>query len=213
MSAREYPGKAIVVRYDAERCIHAKECVHGAPEVFNPDARPWIAPDNAAAEHLAIVIARCPTGALSACSPDGTLLEPAPDRNLASVQPRGPIFLRGRVTIPGGEHATLVEYTRVALCRCGASQNKPFCDGSHNKSGFDDPGACANVPSSINVDPTGDLRVTPKPNGPLMIEGKLEFRTADGSTFVIEKVWLCRCGGSRNKPFCDGTHKTNGFVG
>jgi CDGSH-type Zn-finger protein len=55
--------------------------------------------------------------------------------------------------------------------------------------------------------------VTPKPNGPLMIEGKLEFRTADGSTFVIEKVWLCRCGGSRNKPFCDGTHKTNGFVG
>lgn len=212
MAAREYAGKAIVIRFDAKRCIHAQECVRGAPTVFDPDAKPWIAPDSAPAEHLADVVARCPTGALSACTPDGTPLEPSPARNVASVQPRGPIYLRGRMTIPGGEHATRVEYTRVALCRCGASQNKPFCDGSHDKSGFDDPGACANKPASVAAEPVGELKLTPKPNGPLMIEGILEFGTADGGTFVTEKVWLCRCGGSRNKPFCDGTHKTNGFT-
>jgi len=81
---------------------------------------------------------------------------------------------------------TLVEYTRVALCRCGASQNKPFCDGSHDKSGFDDPV----LRQRAVVDqcrPNRRSARDAKPNGPLMIEGKLEFRTADGSSFVIEK--------------------------
>jgi CDGSH-type Zn-finger protein/uncharacterized Fe-S cluster protein YjdI len=213
MAAREYAGKTIVIRYDAQRCIHAQECVRGAPTVFVPGAKPWIAPDNASAEHLANVVARCPTGALSASTPDGGPLEPAPERNLAAIQPRGPIYVRGRVTFPGGEHASLVEYTRVALCRCGASQNKPFCDGSHDKTGFADPGICANVPASVAAEPAGELKLTPKHNGPMVIEGVLEFRAADGTSFVTEKVWLCRCGGSANKPFCDGTHKRNGFVG
>jgi CDGSH-type Zn-finger protein len=52
-------------------------------------------------------------------------------------------------------------------------------------------------------------------NGPIVIEtgGRYVFRTAEGER-VVEKprVSLCRCGGSGNKPFCDGTHKTNGFV-
>jgi CDGSH-type Zn-finger protein/uncharacterized Fe-S cluster protein YjdI len=212
MSGKEYTGKAIVIRYDAVRCIHARECVRGAPAVFDPGTKPWIAPDNAAAEHLIDVVARCPTGALSASTPDGKALEPAPIRNVASIQPRGPIYLRGRVMIPVGEDATPVEHTRVALCRCGASRNKPFCDNSHEKAGFGDAGVCTNVPASIAEEPTGELKLTPKPNGPLIIEGRLEFQTADGARFVTEKVWLCRCGGSANKPFCDGTHKRNGFT-
>lgn len=212
MSVHTFAGKEIVVHYDAKRCIHAAECVRGAPQVFDPEAKPWITPDNATVEELSNVIARCPTGALTLHSADGTQLEAPPEKNIAALQPRGPIYLRGRVTISGGEHASLVQYTRVALCRCGASQNKPFCDNSHKKSGFDDPGTCTNVPASIDAEPIGELRVTPKPNGPLMIEGKLEFRAADGSTFVVDKVWLCRCGGSANKPFCDGTHKRNGFT-
>jgi CDGSH-type Zn-finger protein/uncharacterized Fe-S cluster protein YjdI len=207
-----YIGKSVSVRYEARRCIHAAECVRGAPQVFDPDAQPWITPDNGTVEELTNIVARCPTGALTLFAPDGARLEPPPARNVASVQPRGPIYMRARVTFPGGEHASLVEYTRVALCRCGASANKPFCDGSHTRVGFDDPGACANAPVSIEQPAIGLVKVTPKPNGPLMIEGTVEFQAADGGRFVTDKVWLCRCGGSANKPFCDGTHKRNGFT-
>jgi CDGSH-type Zn-finger protein/uncharacterized Fe-S cluster protein YjdI len=211
MSIRDYVGKEVTISYDAGRCIHAGECTRGAPQVFERDARPWIRPDGASVEHIINVVARCPTGALTVRANDGRPLEPSPARNLASVQPKGPIYLRARVRIPSGEHATLVEYTRVALCRCGASANKPLCDGSHTRVGFADAGACSNVPASIEVEPSGSVTVYPQPNGPLRIEGAIEFRAADGSTFVTEKVWLCRCGNSANKPFCDGTHKRIGF--
>ena len=213
MSTRDYVGKNVTIRYDARRCIHAEECVHGAPAVFDPQAKPWIQPDNASVDHLVNVVARCPSGALTLHAPDGTSLEALPESNTAAVQARGPIYVRARVTVPGGEHATLVEYTRVALCRCGASANKPYCDGSHARTGFADAGACPGAPVSVNAAPEGKVAVKPITNGPLMVEGTIEFRAADGSTFVTEKVWLCRCGHSANKPFCDGTHKKIGFSG
>ena len=37
-----YEGRGVTVTYDAKRCIHAAECVHGLPGVFDPDAKPWI---------------------------------------------------------------------------------------------------------------------------------------------------------------------------
>jgi CDGSH-type Zn-finger protein/uncharacterized Fe-S cluster protein YjdI len=211
VSTKDYVGKEITIRYDAARCIHAGECVRGAPQVFDSAARPWIQPDGASAEHLVQVVARCPTGALSAHTADGQTLEPAPERNTASVQAAGPLYLRGRISIPGGEHATLAEYTRVALCRCGHSASKPFCDGSHKRSGFADPGACPGAPDSVDATPSGMVVVKPTRDGPLMLEGRVEFRAADGTTFIAEKVWLCRCGHSANKPFCDGSHKRFGF--
>jgi CDGSH-type Zn-finger protein len=131
------------------------------------------------------------------------------------VAARGPLYLRGRITLPGGTHASVVEYTRVALCRCGTSANKPFCDGSHVRIGFDDPGVCPNVPAAAAAADAapGPLKVSVTADGPLMVEGCVEFRAADGAAFVTEKVWLCRCGHSRNKPFCDGSHRSAGFRG
>ena len=212
MAVRDYVGKSVVIRYDAGRCIHAEECVRGAPQAFDKEAKPWIQPDNASVEHLTAVVARCPTGALTLRGADGSELETPPERNVASVTARGPTYLRGRITIPGGEHATLVEYTRVALCRCGASANKPFCDGSHDRIGFSDAGDCPKAPESVATAPVGAVTVKPILNGPLMVEGTVEFQAADGTRFVTEKVWLCRCGHSSNKPFCDGTHKRVGFT-
>jgi len=54
------------------------------------------------------------------------------------VRENGPNFLRGDLTVsaPGGT----VRDTRVALCRCGASSNKPYCDGTHRQIGFQAPG-------------------------------------------------------------------------
>ena len=86
-----------------------------------------------------------------------------------------------------------------------------LCDGSHDRSGFADGGACPGAPPSVTVPADGPVEVNPIDNGPLMIQGVVEFRAADGSTFVTENVRLCRCGHSGNKPFCDGTHKRIDF--
>ena len=61
---KSYSSDAITVSFDPRLCIHAARCVAGAPEVFDPNARPWIRPENAGADKLADVVARCPTGAL-----------------------------------------------------------------------------------------------------------------------------------------------------
>jgi CDGSH-type Zn-finger protein/uncharacterized Fe-S cluster protein YjdI len=215
MAAKDYAAPGIIVSYDASRCIHAGECVRGAPAVFDSSARPWIRPENGEAAEIAAVVRRCPTGALTVRAPDGRPLETPDANNSLSVTPNGPLYLRGRIVFDGGAHASRVEYTRVALCRCGRSNNKPFCDGAHKTNGFADAGRCSGPPADVTPgSPDGNVSVKPVNNGPLMLQGWIEFKAADGTTFVAgEKTWLCRCGQSGNKPFCDGTHKKVGFTG
>jgi CDGSH-type Zn-finger protein/uncharacterized Fe-S cluster protein YjdI len=215
MSTKDYPSKELIVTYDAGRCIHAAECVRGAPTVFDPAAKPWIQPENGSAEEIAAVVRRCPTGALSVRTADGRPIETPDATNNLTVTPNGPLYLRGRVVFEGGAHASQVEYMRVALCRCGLSKNKPLCDNSHQAAGFADPARYSGPPDDTTPGvPTGKVNVKPITNGPLMLQGWVEFKAADGSTFVAgEKTWLCRCGHSGNKPFCDGTHKKIGFSG
>ncbi|WP_394742793.1 (4Fe-4S)-binding protein [Natronococcus roseus] len=131
-----YSGDRIEVRYDINRCIHARECVRGLPEVFDPDKRPWIEPDNADVDDLEDVIVECPTGALQFDRTDGGPEERVPETNVVTVWPDGPLYLRGDIEIVTPDETTVLEDTRVALCRCGASENKPFCDGSHDEIGF-----------------------------------------------------------------------------
>jgi CDGSH-type Zn-finger protein/uncharacterized Fe-S cluster protein YjdI len=205
-----YEGRAVVVTYDEKRCIHAAECVHGLPAVFDLQAKPCVKPDGAGAGAVAVVVDRCPSGALQIEHRDGRVA-PAPTANVATLTVDGPTYVRGDIVVvlPGG--VTCVE-TRMALCRCGVSQNKPYCDGSHKAAGFRDPatlrmdviaGAAANG---------GTLTVTPLPNGPVRCEGSLTLSGVDGRTTATGKAFLCRCGNSRNKPYCDGTHKKIGFI-
>jgi CDGSH-type Zn-finger protein len=100
----------------------------------------------------------------------------------------------------------------AVLCRCGHSANKPFCDGTHVKIGFIDP---ARLPAGVETAAAsaGRLTITPEPNGPNVCEGPLTVRGAGGATIATMSPALCRCGGSRTKPFCDGTHATIGFRG
>jgi len=216
MAVHRYETKELVVEYDAKRCIHAAECVRGLPTVFDPQAKPWIKPDNANSAELAAVIRCCPTGALTIQRKDGTAAEQPDAVNTVTIAPDGPLYLRGRIAFSGGTHAAPVEHTRVALCRCGASANKPFCDGSHKKSGFTDAGACNARDRDKPTAPqpaTGPVKLNPIANGPVMVEGWIEFKAADGSTFVAgDKCWLCRCGHSKHKPFCDSSHKAAGFT-
>ena len=207
---RSYEGKDITVTYSVRRCIHAAECVHGLGAVFNPERRPWVDPDQASADQLAEVILRCPSGALAFQRKDGGTAEPIPEDNTVTVSPDGPLYMHGNVevTMPDG---SVHQDTRVALCRCGASKNKPFCDNSHLKDEFKD----AAVFQKVMVKPeynggNGLLKVQPARNGPLLVQGPLVLVGAEASVRGIQAA-LCRCGHSNNKPFCDGTHNKVGF--
>lgn len=213
MSQKEYKGKTITVLYDPQRCIHAKECVHGAPEVFNPNSNPWVGPDNAEARAIATVIKRCPTGALHYQAADSTLAERAEPSNTLTVTPHGPLYLRGSFAVVAEDEKELFSDTRAALCRCGASKNKPFCDNSHFAVAFDDPGTVApGGDARKEMATSGKLRVVRTANGPLHLQGQITIRNADAQViFEGTETWLCRCGASNSKPFCDGSHQRIGF--
>jgi uncharacterized Fe-S cluster protein YjdI/CDGSH-type Zn-finger protein len=134
-----YTSENIMVYYDAKLCIHAAECVRGLPQVFDTAKKPWIQPEHAAADAIADVIHRCPSGALRYERLDGGSSEVTPDEITGNFAENGPLYLRGAIKLTDGEGQTLFEGPRVALCRCGASKNKPFCDRSHQEIGFQAP--------------------------------------------------------------------------
>ena len=170
---------------------------------------------------------------------------------------------------------------RYVLCRCGRSNDKPFCDGSHKTNGFDgaetadrteiadrrmefpagegtvsfdlatcehagfcgdrftnwrrmarkadDPAVRERLMQMVRLCPSGALEIQPEADGeplepalpvsigvvrdgPLWVRGRIAVTSADGETYEVRnRVTLCRCGHSRTKPFCDGSHKHVGF--
>jgi len=133
--SRRYKSASIQVNWEPQFCIHASHCWRNLPGVFRPRAVPWITPEGASADEIAWVVSACPTGALSYERLDGGPEEPAPSTATIEPQPDGPVYVRGRlrIALPDGK---VREATRAALCRCGASEHKPFCDLSHSRIGF-----------------------------------------------------------------------------
>jgi len=212
MTKRSYEGPDIRVTYDAARCIHAAECVRGLPAAFDPERRPWIAPAAAAADEVAAVIHRCPTGALAWERLDGGPAEVPDATNTVTVSSDGPLYLRGRIEVRDADDRVVSRETRAALCRCGASATKPWCDGSHARAGFRAPSALGTGRPKSGSAPDGPLAVRLLADGPLLLEGPFTLRAADGDeTAAGVGGALCRCGASGRKPFCDGTHRAIGF--
>lgn len=207
-----YEGKALEVTWNQNRCIHMGECVRRLPEVFDPEKRPWITPDEAAADELAEVVRCCPTGALQYRRLDGGAEETAPEENEVVIDPDGPLLVQGDVELLTNDRKPIAKETRVALCRCGQSQIKPYCDGAHSKAGFE---AASTIPDPKVGERETDspcLRVVVASDGPLLLEGPVELRDGVGSDRCAgSRTALCRCGASSNKPFCDGSHKAVGF--
>lgn len=135
---RRYDGQGVVVHWEPKLCIHFANCIRMQPGVFDPNARPWVRVDAASVDDFASAIRACPTGALRYERTDGSPQE-APDVP-TTVEPRrnGPLFVRGDVQVIGNDGTITRTGTRMALCRCGHSSNKPFCDGSHLTAGFQD---------------------------------------------------------------------------
>ena len=101
---------------------------------------------------------------------------------------------------------------RATLCRCGASQRKPWCDGSHAAAGFAATGEPPTKESKPLATRDGPLDIAPTRDGPLHVTGNLELVSGTGRTLNrASEAWLCRCGQSGNKPYCDGSHAAAGF--
>lgn len=136
MSAKKsYQKGELTINWEADKCIHSELCWRGLISVFNPKKRPWINVEGAEAEEIVAQVQKCPSGALSYEMAE----ENAPKETLETVVEvieNGPLLVYGTLKISypnGGEE---VKNKTTAFCRCGASKNKPYCDGAHTKINF-----------------------------------------------------------------------------
>jgi CDGSH-type Zn-finger protein/uncharacterized Fe-S cluster protein YjdI len=202
-------GKSATIEFDGARCIHARRCVLTQPTVFKANTEgQWIDPDAASGEELLEVALSCPSGAIHVRRHDGGPDEASPKVNTITVRENGPLAINAEIVLAGAPIGM-----RATLCRCGASKNKPYCDGSHVAAAFNatgEPPTSASAPLSQRA---GALNITPYENGPLGVAGAVEIISGTGRTIDrVEKTALCRCGHSGRKPFCDGTHARVGFT-
>jgi len=132
---REYATDEIVVEWQPRLCYHSQNCVRSLPQVFDPTRRPWVMVDAAKADEVEAAVQQCPSGALRARRVGAPVEEPATAREVRVVS-NGPLLLSGGVRIVDRNGEILYEGEKAALCRCGGSGNKPFCDGAHEQNGF-----------------------------------------------------------------------------
>jgi CDGSH-type Zn-finger protein/uncharacterized Fe-S cluster protein YjdI len=206
-----YPGKKASVTWNGTLCIHIGECGRAKGDLFIGGRQPWCQPDCSPTEEIEEVVLRCPTGALTFEFADGSVAEQAAAENTVAVSYNGPLFFRGNLAIEGAPDDAPGLKFRAALCRCGQSKNKPFCDNSHEDAGFKDFGAVGETGEGLDGQ-GGALSITPAKDGPLLVGGKMTLLSGSGrDAWRGEQAALCRCGASENKPFCDGAHKKVGF--
>ena len=134
---KTYTNGEITVVWKPSVCVHSKVCWTQLSEVFNPKARPWINMDGADTQRIAEQVDRCPSKALSyfrneeAIQPDDVQAE-----SIVEPMPNGPLLIYGNLKVKDAQGNETQKNKVTAFCRCGASSNKPYCDGSHVKIGF-----------------------------------------------------------------------------
>ncbi len=130
--------------------------------------------------------------------------------NEIEARKNGPLLCRGDIEVYDAQGILLEKSGDVALCRCGLSDTRPFCDGSHKKSGFVASGTVQDEkPESLEGE--GVLQITVRSNAMLVVKGPMRIFGSEGGESTRNKAALCRCGHSARKPFCDVSHKKCGF--
>ena len=127
---KEYATDEIVVEWEPRLCFHSQNCVRALPQVFDDGRRPWVQVDAATADDVEAAVARCPSGALRTRRIGARPTERPLKLELRASE-NGPLLVSGGVRIVDADGNLLYEGERAALCRCGGSSNKPFCDGTH----------------------------------------------------------------------------------
>ena len=133
---KEYTNGELTVVWEPAKCIHAGICVKTLPNVYDPKARPWIKVDNASTEELKAQIKRCPSGALSYYMNGEENAESQHLETKVEVLENGPLLVYGTLKVVDKDGNEATKNKTTAFCRCGQSQNKPYCDGAHVKADF-----------------------------------------------------------------------------
>ncbi|PCJ65314.1 MAG: hypothetical protein COA58_10675 [Bacteroidetes bacterium] len=133
---KHYTNDELTVEWKPGKCIHAAECVKELPEVYNPKEKPWIRIENASTEELKAQIAKCPSGALSYFMNGEEDKEAQSMETKVEILENGPLLVYGTLKVSDKDGNTETKNKTTAFCRCGVSQNKPYCDGSHIKASF-----------------------------------------------------------------------------
>jgi len=127
---KSYVGKKITIHDNRAACSHSAECIRNLESVFSLGQRPWINPDGASVDEIIAAVRKCPSGALS-YSVDNIEYRDFGQEPMVTVTKNGPYHVTGGIELVGSDWAQGVSKEHYTLCRCGASKNKPFCDGSH----------------------------------------------------------------------------------
>jgi CDGSH-type Zn-finger protein len=191
-------------------------CLRALPQVFDTGRRPWVDLEGADADAIADAVERCPTGALLYERLDDAPGDEPRRPTIALPIPNGPILMAGDLVVETPDGEEIAHENRLALCRCGLSRNQPFCDNSHMRrrweSGAVGPpaDACPAPRDGAAEEPT---RIVPLENGSLKVTGHVVMHDAETGEQLAEfgRAFLCRCGHSDNKPFCDTSHKRVDF--
>jgi CDGSH-type Zn-finger protein/uncharacterized Fe-S cluster protein YjdI len=212
---RTYETDSIRVHWDSSRCIHTGICLHRLPAVFDVRARPWVDLQAGDADTVAEVVEHCPTGALRYERLDGTEQEQPNRPTVVLPIENGPLLMAGDLDVRTPDGESIAHENRLTLCRCGMSRNQPFCDNSHLRRNWES--GPTNEPQDdwpapregAAEEPT---KVIAKSDASLDLRGHLRIYHSDGKPIAeLGRVLLCRCGQSKNKPFCDGSHETAEF--
>ena len=212
---RAYENAGIRVYWDSSRCIHTGRCLQALPRVFDVRRRPWVEIDAAPPDAIADAVERCPTGALRYDRLDGGTQERPPRPSLIVPIADGPLLMVGDLDVRGPEGDTIARETRLTLCRCGMTRNQPFCDNTHLRRGWRSGPSFepkSDLPPAEPDASDGPTVVIARQNASLELRGHLRLYHSDGELMAeTGRTVLCRCGNSRNKPFCDGSHEAAGF--
>jgi Uncharacterized conserved protein len=142
---REYTNGEITVFWRPKKCIHATTCYTQLKEVFNPRNRPWVNMNGAPTERIIEIVNKCPTDALTyAWNKDidneitkkDLVVDPVKPIEI-QIMKDGPLVVTGKIKLTDDEGKEYKTYSITSFCRCGASSNMPFCDGTHRKIGFE----------------------------------------------------------------------------
>lgn len=140
---KEYTNGEVTILWKADLCIHSKNCVNNLPAVFDIKQRPWINAEGASTDEIIATVKKCPSGALTyrmnneveQVAPP-TAEDESADTDMQVLE-NGPLMVEGNFEIKDTAGNVITTSNKVFLCRCGASKNKPFCDGAHKKIGFE----------------------------------------------------------------------------